>query len=93
MNASDATADHRPKRPPGRERPTRERQLRPEPNVPVTTSTADSPDDLCQVRNLAKMGGWTRRERLWLMWYRLRLVVQEMNYATRRMVELQMRLP
>ena len=39
------------------------------------------------------MGGWTRRERLRFMWVRLRLAVQEMNYATRRMVELQMRLP
>ena len=27
------------------------------------------------------------------LWYRLRLTVHEMNYATRRLVELQMRLP
>lgn len=39
------------------------------------------------------MGGWNRRERLRFMWYQARLAVQEMNYATRRMVELQMRLP
>jgi hypothetical protein len=35
------------------------------------------------------MGPWTRRERLRFLWYRLRLVVREMNYATRRIVELQ----
>ena len=36
---------------------------------------------------------WTCRERLRLVWYRLRLTVREMNYATRRLVELQTRLP
>jgi hypothetical protein len=46
-----------------------------------------------RVRQLEKMSGWTRRERLRFLWYRLRLAVQEMNYASRRMVELQARLP
>jgi len=32
---------------------------------------------------------WTGRERLRFLWYRLRLTVAEMNYATRRLVELQ----
>ena len=36
---------------------------------------------------------WTGRERLRFLWYRLRLTVSEMNYASRRMVELQTRLP
>jgi hypothetical protein len=45
------------------------------------------------MRHLEKTGGWTRPERLLILWYRLRLAVQEMNYATRRMVELQTRLP
>jgi hypothetical protein len=36
---------------------------------------------------------WTWRERFRLLWYRLRLTVSEMNYATRRMLELQMHLP
>jgi len=36
---------------------------------------------------------WTRRERLRMLWYRLRLTISEMNYATRRLVELQTRLP
>jgi hypothetical protein len=35
------------------------------------------------------MGGWSRGERLRFLWHRLRLTVAEMNYATRRMVELQ----
>jgi hypothetical protein len=32
---------------------------------------------------------WTGRERLRGLWYRLRLTVAEMNYATRRTVEVQ----
>ena len=36
---------------------------------------------------------WTRGERLRLRWYRVRLTVNEMNHATRRLLELQMRLP
>lgn len=46
-----------------------------------------------EVLNLKEMGPWTRGERLRLLWYRLRLTVQEMNYANRRLLELQMRLP
>jgi hypothetical protein len=49
--------------------------------------------DPARMRHLEKTGGWTRRERLRILWYRLRLTVQEMNYATRRLVELQTRLP
>ena len=40
-------------------------------------------------RQLEKSVSWTRGERLWLLWSRFRLTVVEMNYATRRMVELQ----
>jgi hypothetical protein len=40
-----------------------------------------------------KLVTWTGRERLRFLWYRLRLTVREMNYATRRLVELQTRLP
>jgi hypothetical protein len=50
-------------------------------------------DGPVQLRHLKKMGPWTLRERLRFLWYRLRLVVREMNYATRRLVELQQRLP
>jgi hypothetical protein len=42
-----------------------------------------------QKRQLEKSVSWTGRERLRCLWYRLRLTVQEMNHATRRIVELQ----
>jgi hypothetical protein len=45
-----------------------------------------------QRRQLEQSVYWTRSERIRCLWYRLRLTVHEMNYATRRMVELQMRL-
>jgi hypothetical protein len=35
------------------------------------------------------MVSWTSRERLRCWWYRLRLTVADMNYATRRTVEVQ----
>jgi hypothetical protein len=47
------------------------------------------PADLIQRRHLEKMVSWTGRERLRCLWYRLRLTVAEMNYATRRTVEVQ----
>ena len=37
--------------------------------------------------------GWTRRDRIGHVWHQLRAAVEEMNYAARRTVELQMRLP
>ena len=46
-----------------------------------------------QAQSAEKLVSWTGRERLRLLWYRLRLTVREMNYATRRLVELQTRLP
>lgn len=46
-----------------------------------------------QKSQLEESVSWTGRERLRCLWYRLRLTVQEMNYAARRIVELQMRLP
>jgi hypothetical protein len=52
-----------------------------------------APAERAEKRQLEQSVSWTGRERLRCMWYRLRLTVQEMNYATRRMVELQMRLP
>ena len=47
------------------------------------------PADLVRRRQLEKSVSWSGRERLRCLWYRLRLTVAEMNYATRRMVELQ----
>ena len=46
-----------------------------------------------QAQHAERLVSWTCRERLRFVWYRLRLTVREMNYATRRLVELQMRLP
>jgi len=37
--------------------------------------------------------GWTWRDRLGHVWHQLRAAVEEMNYAARRTVELQARLP
>ena len=45
--------------------------------------------DLVRRRQLEKSVSWSGRERLRCLWYRLRLTVAEMNYATRRMTELQ----
>ena len=46
-------------------------------------------DGPVELRHLKKMGPWTCRERLRFLWYRLRLAAAQMNYATRRMVDLQ----
>jgi hypothetical protein len=70
---------------PDNERPGR----RPALGVAAMTSRAPGPADLAQRRHLEKTVSWTGRERLRCLWYRLRLTVQEMNYATRRIVELQ----
>jgi hypothetical protein len=43
-------------------------------------------------RQLEKSVSWSGRERLRCLWYRLRLTIAEMNYASRRMVELQRQL-
>jgi hypothetical protein len=43
--------------------------------------------------HVEELVSWTGRERLRILWYRLRLTISEMNYATRRLTELQTRLP
>ena len=55
----------------------------------AATNRSARPADLRRLRHLEEMGGWSRVERLRFLWYRLRLTVAEMNYATRRIVELQ----
>jgi hypothetical protein len=52
-------------------------------------SAATGSADLVRSRQLEKSVSWSGRERLRCLWYRLRLTVAEMNYATRRTVELQ----
>jgi hypothetical protein len=54
---------------------------------PTPPSPSPGPADLAHRRHLEKTVSWTGRERLRCLWYRLRLTVAEMNYATRRIVE------
>ena len=46
-----------------------------------------------RVQRPEELVSWTGGERLRFLWYRLRLTISEMNYASRRMVELQMAVP
>jgi hypothetical protein len=62
---------------------------RPELGAAARTGLASGPADLVPRRQLEKAVSWSGRERLRCLWYRLRLTVAEMNYATRRMTELQ----
>jgi hypothetical protein len=59
------------------------------PGTAATASPAPGSADLVPRRQLEKSVSWSGRERLRCLWYRLRLTVAEMNYATRRTVELQ----
>jgi hypothetical protein len=61
----------------------------PAPPMAAMGSPARGSADLVHGRQLEKSVAWSSRERLRCLWYRLRLTVAEMNYATRRMVELQ----
>jgi hypothetical protein len=62
-------------------------------NTSAETSSALGSADIAGRRQLEETVAWTGPERLRLHWYRLRLTIAEMNYATRRLVEQQMRLP
>ena len=61
----------------------------PAPGMAATASPAPGSADLVHKRQLEKSVSWSGRERLRCLWYRLRLTIAEMNYATRRTVELQ----
>ena len=56
---------------------------------PTRQSPGSGSADLVNRRQLEKTVSWTGPERLRCLWYRLRLTVAEMNYATRRVVEVQ----
>jgi hypothetical protein len=73
---------------PDNERPGRV----PAPDMAAAASAAPGSADLVHRRQLEKSVSWSGRERLRCLWYRFRLTIQEMNYATRRLVELQSRL-
>ena len=57
------------------------------------TCSAPGSAGLVPRRQLEKTVAWTGLERLRCLWYRLRLTIAEMNYATRKLTEQQMRLP
>ena len=61
----------------------------PAPGIPAIASPASGSADFVHRRQLEKSVSWSGRDQLRCLWYRLRLTVAEMNYATRRMVELQ----
>jgi hypothetical protein len=60
---------------------------------PAKTTTNPARAERLDKRRLEQAVSWTGRERLRFLWYRCRLTVQEMNHASRRLVELQTRLP
>jgi hypothetical protein len=57
----------------------------PAPGKAAMASPAPGSADLVR-RQLEKSVSWSGPERLRCLWYRLRLTVAEMNYASRRMV-------
>jgi hypothetical protein len=59
------------------------------PDGAATASPARGSVDPVHRRQLEKSVSWSGGERLRCLWYRLRLTVAEMNYATHRVVELQ----
>jgi hypothetical protein len=59
------------------------------PPTPDQQRPAPGPAGVVSKRQLERSVSWSGRERLRYLWYRLRLTVAEMNYGTRRMVELQ----
>ncbi len=61
----------------------------PAPDMAVTASPALGSADRVHKRELERSVSWSGRERLRCLWYRLRLELAEMNYASRRLVELQ----
>jgi hypothetical protein len=50
-------------------------------------SPAPGTAGLVHKQQLEKSVSWSGRERLRCLWYRLRLTVAEMNYATRRLAD------
>ena len=61
----------------------------PAPDMAAMASPAPGSADLVHRRRLEKSVSWSGRERLRYFWYRLRLELADINYANRRIVELQ----
>ena len=68
---------------------TEEAAMHPTQHSPNSQSPGSGSVDLADRRQLETTVSWTGPERLRCLWYRLRLTVAEMNYATRRTVEVQ----
>jgi hypothetical protein len=62
---------------------------RPETRAAATANPSPDSAGLIPRQQLEKTVSWTGPERLRCLWYRLRLTVAEMNYATRRTIEMQ----
>ena len=54
----------------------------------ATASAVPGSADLVHRRQLEKSVSWSGRERLRCLWYRLRLELADLNYASKRLVEL-----
>ena len=63
--------------------------MHPTQHSPNSQSPGSGSADLIDTHQLEKTISWTGPERLRCLWYRLRLTVAEMNYATQRVVEIQ----
>ena len=63
--------------------------MHPTQHSPNSQRPGSGSPDLVTRRQLEQTVSWTGAERLRCLWYRLRLTVAEMNYATRRVVEIQ----
>ena len=61
----------------------------PAPDMAAMASPAPGSADPVHRRQLEKSVSWSGRERLRCLWYRLRLTLAEINYANRRMLEIQ----
>jgi hypothetical protein len=59
----------------------------PAPGTPAAAGSAPGCADPVRGRQLEKSVSWSGRERLRCLWYRLRLTVAEMNYATQRIAD------
>ena len=57
------------------------------PDMAATSSPAPGSAHLVRRRQLEKSVSWSGRERLRFLWYRLRLTVAEMNYASQRIAD------
>ena len=59
------------------------------PSTAAMASSAPGSAGLAHGRQLEKSVSWSGREQLRFLWYRLRLELADLNYASKRLVELQ----